>query len=35
MFPNPLDLSAGAGARLLLAAVLLAALWGAVAWAMG
>jgi hypothetical protein len=35
MVPNPLDLSAGAGARLLLAAVLLAVLWAAVAWAMG
>jgi hypothetical protein len=32
---NPLDLSAGAGARLALAAGLLAALWLAVAWAMG
>jgi hypothetical protein len=31
---NPLDLSAGAGARLLLAAGVLAALWAAVAWAM-
>ena len=35
MLPNPLDLSAGAGARLALAAGLLAALWLAVAWAMG
>jgi len=33
--PNPLDLSAGAGARLLLAAALLGLLWAAVAWAMG
>jgi len=32
---NPLDLSAGAGARLLLAAALLGLLWAAVAWAMG
>ena len=35
MFTNPLDLSAGAGARLALAAGLLVALWLAVAWAMG
>ena len=35
MLPNPLALSAGAGARLALAAVLGAALWGAVAWALG
>jgi hypothetical protein len=33
--PNPLDLSASAGARLLLAAALLGLLWAAVAWAMG
>lgn len=33
-FPNPLALSAGAGARLLLAAGLLAVLWGGVFWAM-
>ena len=31
---DPLALSAGAGARLLLAAGVLAALWAAVAWAM-
>ncbi|MGG5817440.1 hypothetical protein [Falsiroseomonas sp. HW251] len=31
---NPLDLSAGAGSRLALAAVVLAVLWLAVAWAM-
>ncbi|WP_256370469.1 hypothetical protein [Roseomonas sp. AR75] len=31
---NPLDLSAGAGARLVLAAGVLAVLWAAVAWAM-
>jgi hypothetical protein len=34
MMPNPLDLAAGAGARLALAAILLAGLWGAVAWAL-
>ena len=33
-FADPLALSTGAGARLLLAAVVLAALWAAVAWAM-
>jgi hypothetical protein len=33
-FSNPLDLSAGAGARLVLAAGLLALLWAAVAWAL-
>jgi hypothetical protein len=33
-FTNPLDLSAGAGSRLVLAAVVLAGLWAAVAWAM-
>jgi hypothetical protein len=33
--PDPLALSAGAGARLLLAAGVLVALWVAVAWAMG
>ncbi|WP_282572260.1 hypothetical protein [Roseomonas acroporae] len=32
--PNPLALSAGAGARLLLAAAILAALWLGVLWAM-
>jgi hypothetical protein len=32
---DPLALSAGAGARLLLAAGVLAALWLAVLWAMG
>lgn len=32
--PDPLDLSAGAGARLVLAAGVLALLWAAVAWAM-
>jgi|GEM_PF-2118908 len=31
---NPLDLSAGAAARLALAGCVLAALWAAVAWAM-
>lgn len=31
---DPLALSAGAGARLLLAAGVSAALWGAVAWAL-
>ena len=31
---DPLDLSAGAGARLALAAGVLAVLWAAVAWAM-
>ncbi|WP_270934992.1 hypothetical protein [Falsiroseomonas oryzae] len=31
---DPLDLSAGAGARLVLAAGVLAVLWAAVAWAM-
>jgi hypothetical protein len=33
-FTDPLALSAGAGARLILAGVVLAGLWGAVAWAM-
>jgi len=33
-FPDPLALSAGAGARLVLAGLVAAALWGAVAWAM-
>jgi len=32
-FTDPLALSAGAAARLAWAAVLLAVLWGAVAWA--
>ncbi len=32
--PDPLALSSGAAARLLLAGVVLAGLWGAVAWAM-
>jgi len=32
--PDPLALSSGAAARLALSAVVLAALWGAVAWAM-
>ncbi|MGX9963313.1 hypothetical protein ACVFYP_08310 [Roseomonas sp. F4] len=31
---DPLALSAGVGARLLLAALVLAGLWAAVAWAM-
>ncbi|WP_269846298.1 hypothetical protein [Falsiroseomonas bella] len=31
---DPLELSAGAGARLMLAAGVLAVLWAAVAWAM-
>ena len=31
---DPLDLSAGAGARLALAGGVLAVLWAAVAWAM-
>jgi hypothetical protein len=31
---DPLDLSAGAGARLVLAAAVMAVLWAAVAWAM-
>ena len=31
---DPLDLSSGAGSRLLLAGGVLALLWGAVAWAM-
>ena len=31
---DPLALSSGAAARLLLAGVVLAGLWGAVAWAM-
>jgi len=33
-FTDPLALSTGAGARLLLAASVLAGLWAAVAWAM-
>ncbi len=33
-FPDPLALSSGAGARLALAGLVLAGLWGAVAWAM-
>jgi hypothetical protein len=32
--PDPLSLSAGAGARLVLASVLSAALWAAAFWAM-
>ena len=32
--PDPLALSSGAGARLALAGLVAAALWGAVAWAM-
>jgi hypothetical protein len=32
---DPLALSSGAAARLVLAGCVLAALWGAVAWAMG
>ena len=32
---DPLDLSAGAAARLVLAFCVLAALWAVVAWAMG
>jgi hypothetical protein len=31
---DPLDISAGAGARLVLAACVLGALWAVVAWAM-
>ena len=31
---NPLSLSAGVASRLVLVAVILAVLWGAVAWAM-
>jgi hypothetical protein len=34
LLPDPLELSAGAGARLILAVGVLAALWAAVAWAM-
>ena len=33
-FRDPLALSAGAGARLVLSGCVLAALWAAVAWAM-
>jgi hypothetical protein len=33
-FPDPLALSSGAGARLVLAAGVVAVLWVAVAWAM-
>ncbi len=33
-FSDPLDLSAGAAARLALAGCVLVALWAAVAWAM-
>jgi hypothetical protein len=33
--PDPLSLSAGTGARLALAGLLSAALWGAAFWAMG
>ncbi len=33
-FPDPLALSAGAAARLLLAALVAAGLWAAVAWAL-
>jgi hypothetical protein len=33
-FPDPLALSAGTVSRLVLAAVLLALLWGGVAWAL-
>lgn len=33
--PDPLALSAGAGVRLLLAALLSAAIWAVAAWAMG
>ncbi|MFZ6763602.1 MULTISPECIES: hypothetical protein [Acetobacterales] len=32
--PDPLDLAAGAAARLALAVPLLALLWGGVAWAL-
>ncbi|WP_255528774.1 hypothetical protein [Roseomonas sp. KE0001] len=32
--PDPLDLAAGAAARLVLAVPLLALLWGGVAWAL-
>lgn len=32
-FPDPLALSSGAGARLALSLLLLALLWGGVAWA--
>ena len=34
LLSDPLELSAGAGARLVLASGVLAALWVAVAWAM-
>jgi hypothetical protein len=34
ILPDPLALSSGAGARLVMAAGVLAALWAAVAWAM-
>jgi hypothetical protein len=34
ILPNPLALSSGAAARLVLAAGVLAALWAAVFWAM-
>lgn len=34
LIPHPLALSAGLGSRLALAALLVAGLWGAVAWAL-
>ncbi|WP_277755245.1 hypothetical protein [Teichococcus oryzae] len=34
LLADPLALSAGAGARLMLAALLLAVLWGGVLWAL-
>jgi hypothetical protein len=34
-FSDPLSLGAGAGARLVLAAILSAMLWAAAIWAMG
>lgn len=33
-WPNPLDLASGSASRVVLAAVLLAALWSAIAWAL-
>jgi len=33
-WPHPLDLASGSSARLLMAAVLLAGLWAAIAWAL-
>jgi hypothetical protein len=34
LLPDPLALSSGAGARMALAGMVLAVLWGAVAWAL-